>query len=99
MGWHKPDEKELAVKAELLKALAHPVRLCIVKGLLDRGECNVGNMQGCLGLPQSTISQNLAKLRVSGIVTARREGLEVFYSVEDPVIRRLVQVLFENEAE
>lgn len=97
MEWDKPDERRLTAKAEILKALAHPVRLCIVKGLIDKGECNVGNMQGCLGLPQSTISQHLAKLRVSGIVTAHREGLEVFYAVTDPAIRRLIQVIFWNE--
>jgi hypothetical protein len=34
--------------AEMLKVLAHPVRLCIVKGLLDAGECNVTYMQECL---------------------------------------------------
>lgn len=44
--------------AELLKALAHPVRLCIVKGLMDK-KCNVTHMQDCLELPQSTISQHI----------------------------------------
>ncbi|HYE08801.1 MAG TPA: metalloregulator ArsR/SmtB family transcription factor, partial [Patescibacteria group bacterium] len=45
-------------KAELLKVLAHPVRLCIVRGLMDK-ECNVSHMQECLELPQSTVSQHL----------------------------------------
>jgi len=43
-------------KSELLKALAHPARLCIVKGLIEK-ESNVTNIQECLDLPQSTISQ------------------------------------------
>jgi ArsR family transcriptional regulator len=55
-------------EAELLKALAHPVRLCIVNGLLNKGTCNVSFMQNCLGMPQSTVSQHLQKLRVAGIV-------------------------------
>ncbi|MDZ5017191.1 transcriptional regulator, partial [Clostridium perfringens] len=42
--------------AEFLKVLAHPVRLCIVKNLLEKGCCNVTNMHSCLGMPQSTIS-------------------------------------------
>jgi len=42
-------------KAELLKVLGHPVRLCIVHGLMHN-ECNVSGIQECLKLPQSTIS-------------------------------------------
>ena len=45
--------------SEVLKALAHPVRLCIVRGLLEKGGCNVCHMQECLGMPQSTTSQHL----------------------------------------
>ena len=63
--------------SELLKALAHPVRLCIVRGLIEKGGCNVGHMQECLAAPQSTISQHLQKLRAAGIVTGTRNGLEV----------------------
>ena len=50
--------------AELLKVLAHPVRLCIVKGLIERGPSNVSTMYTGLNMPQSTISQHLAKLKV-----------------------------------
>ena len=49
--------------AELLKVLAHPVRLCIVKGLIERGPSNVSTMYTGLNMPQSTISQHLAKLK------------------------------------
>ena len=79
--------------AEMLKALAHPVRLCIVNGLLDKGSCNVSFMQECLALPQSTVSQHLQKLRSSGIVETERNGLEVIYSVKDERVKRLVQIL------
>jgi ArsR family transcriptional regulator len=50
-------------QAEILKVLAHPIRICIVKGLLEKGECNVSFMQDCLEIPQSTLSQHLQKLR------------------------------------
>lgn len=59
------DAKKLNEKAELLKVLAHPVRLCIVKGLLENGGCNVTYMQNCLNAPQSTVSQHLQKLKVN----------------------------------
>ncbi len=79
--------------AEILKALAHPVRLCIVKGLLDVGNCNVTYMQQCLDLPQSTVSQHLQKLRSIGIVDTDRNGLEVIYKVSNKKVQELIQIL------
>ncbi|RCX23559.1 ArsR family transcriptional regulator [Fontibacillus phaseoli] len=83
--------------AEILKALAHPVRLCIVKGLLQKRECNVTYMQECLKLPQSTVSQHLQKLRSMGIVEAERSGLEVKYHIADDKIKQLISILFKEE--
>ncbi|WPC44811.1 metalloregulator ArsR/SmtB family transcription factor [Clostridium sp. JS66] len=82
--------------AELLKVLAHPVRLCIVKGLLENGGCNVSHMQDCLQVPQSTISQHLQKLRAAGIVEGKRNGLEIYYSVSNEKAVRLIKELFKN---
>lgn len=78
--------------AETLKAIAHPVRLCIIKGLLEKGSCNVSFMQDCLDLPQSTVSQHLQKLRALGIVETERNGLEINYSVKDEKIKHLIQL-------
>lgn len=81
--------------AEMLKTIAHPVRLCIIKGLLEKGECNVSYMQSCLDTPQSTVSQHLQKLRASGIIEGRREGVEIYYKVTDERAIKLMKVLFE----
>lgn len=83
--------------AEVLKALAHPVRLCIVRGLIQKQECNVSYMQECLNLPQSTVSQHLQKLRTMGIVVAERNGLEVNYSIANEKIKQLVSIILEEE--
>lgn len=80
--------------AEMLKALAHPVRLCIVRGLLKKGSCNVGHMQECLDMPQSTISQHLQKLRLAGIIAGQRKGPEVKYQICDQRVIKLIKVLF-----
>jgi ArsR family transcriptional regulator len=80
--------------AEILKIIAHPVRLCIIKGLLEKGECNVSYMQSCLGTPQSTVSQHLQKLKAAGIIEGRRNGLEIYYQVCNDKIATLVKVLF-----
>lgn len=81
----------------MLKVLAHPVRICIVKGLLDNGECNVSHMQNCLNAPQSTISQHLQKLRTAGIIEGRRNGLEIYYSVCNEKVAELIKVILNEE--
>lgn len=91
---YKDDPEYFEEKAEILKALSHPARLCIVRGLIDNGESNVMNMQSCLRVPQSTISQHLAALRSRGIIKGRREGLEVYYSVQSQLAVALIGVLF-----
>lgn len=75
--------------AELLKVLAHPVRICIVKGLLEKGECNVSHMQNCLDMPQSTISQHLQKLKSAGIIEGDRNGLQINYHVSNKKSRAI----------
>ena len=87
-------DMELEHAAEILKALAHPVRLCIVRGLWRNGACNVAHMQQCLETPQSTISQHLARLRTAGIIEGERNGLEVFYHLKSSEVERLLQGLF-----
>lgn len=79
--------------AEKLKVLAHPHRLCIIKGLMEN-QCNVTRIQECLRLPQSTVSQHLAKLKSAGIIDGTRNGLEVCYRVVDPETVALVKQFF-----
>ncbi|UQZ33421.1 transcriptional regulator [Paenibacillus sp. PK3_47] len=83
--------------ANLLKALSHPIRLCIVRGLMRKKKCNVSYMQECLDLPQSTVSQHLQKLRSAGIVATERNGLEVNYVIADQRIEGIITILFGEE--
>lgn len=89
--------KELNDIAELLKVLAHPVRLCIVRGLMQKGSCNVSYMQNCLDMPQSTISQHLQKLRSTGVIEGVRNGLEINYRVCDERVEKLVNLLINEK--
>jgi len=88
------DKTKYEDTAELLKALAHPVRLCIVKGLMDK-QCNVTHMQECLELPQSTISQHLGILKSKGIIKGERKGLEITYSVVNEAVKKIINALYE----
>lgn len=88
--------KEYEKKAEKLKAIAHPQRLCIIKGLIEN-QCNVTKIQECMNLPQSTVSQHLSKLKSAGIIEGHRSGLEICYRVVDQETISLVELLFEKK--
>ncbi|HJB99681.1 MAG TPA: metalloregulator ArsR/SmtB family transcription factor [Candidatus Flavonifractor merdavium] len=86
-------------KAELLKALSHPLRLRIVRGLLLNGCRNVGCMEANTGQSQSCISQHLMRLKAAGVVRAARSGNEVYYEVADPAAAAVVSALFGDREE
>ncbi|PKJ55441.1 ArsR/SmtB family transcription factor [Bacillus sp. SN10] len=78
------EQKEMFEEiVEVLKVLAHPVRLSLVKIMLAKGPTNVTTMYGDLQMPQSTISQHLSKLKAAKVVTGTRKGLEIYYEVTD----------------
>jgi ArsR family transcriptional regulator len=83
-------------KSEILKALAHPYRLCIVKGLMDK-PCNVNTMQDCLGITQSNVSQHLNKLKAAGIIQGNRCGNEICYQVVNQTAIDVVNTIFREE--
>ncbi len=76
-------------QAELLKALAHPTRLQILDLLKDGEKC-VCKILPELQMEQSNVSRHLNVLRKEGLVTSRKEGLKVFYKVNDPKIFELL---------
>jgi ArsR family transcriptional regulator len=78
-------------KAEFFKALSHPLRIAIIDALRS-GEIGVNELSAQLKVEQSTLSQQLAMLRSRNIVVGRKEGQNVFYSVRDPAIFRLLDV-------
>lgn len=86
-------------KAEFFKTLGHPVRLAILDHLRD-GEKSVNELQSLLRADQSTVSQQLAKLRNANILDPRKESTTVYYSVRDPMIFKLLDVareIFNNQ--
>lgn len=87
--------RQITKKAELLKVISHPVRLCIIRGLLNDPGCNVSKIMGCLDMPQSTVSQHLAKLKSAGIVQGVRNGLEVNYYVINEDAKKIVDCIIE----
>lgn len=80
-----------SLKAQFFKALAHPVRIRILE-ILVKGEARVQDLQKALSLDQPIVSQQLARLRSTGIVVTRKERTTTFYDVADPEMADLLRV-------
>jgi len=81
--------------AEVLKTLAHPIRIKILKELITRGACNVTQIVDILGIPQSTVSQHLSKMKSQKLIMNDRKGLEVYYSAQNKTINSIVEILLD----
>lgn len=79
------------VKAELFKALANPARIRVLEVLAD-GERSVSELQPLVGIETSHLSQQLGVLRRSGLVTTRKAGTSVYYSILDDDLVELLAV-------
>jgi DNA-binding transcriptional ArsR family regulator len=79
-------------KADFFQALSHPTRIAIVEQLRD-GELPAGALMERLGIEQANASQHLAVLRAKNILVNRKTGNQVFYSVRDPLIIEVLDVM------
>ncbi|GAB4259006.1 MAG: metalloregulator ArsR/SmtB family transcription factor [Pararhodobacter sp.] len=80
--------------ATFLKALAHEGRLLILC-YLSAGERSVTELEHLLGSRQAAVSQQLARLRLEGLVTCRREGKAIYYSLGDPRAARTIGLMYD----
>ena len=88
-------------KAEVFQALSHPTRIAIVELLRDEASVPVTRICEQLGLEQANVSQHLTVLRSKQIVIGRKDGSQVFYSLRDPIlgeILNLMQKYFQSHA-
>ena len=90
-----PDE--LVRTADMIRALGHPIRLRLVEAL-ECGECCVSDLQDAVGQPQAVVSQHLAKMKAAGIVSCRRDGVNVRYVVAEPRVLRMLDCLRHGSA-
>lgn len=94
-----PDQAKIKIlkrKAELLKTIAHPMRLCILNCLMGEQECNVKTLVQKMETPQSTISQHLSKLKAFGIIEGERHGVEIQYRIINEEVISLIHLLLEG---
>lgn len=80
--------------AAFLKALSHEGRLMILCHL-STGEKSVTELENLLESRQAAVSQQLARLRLEGLVTSRREGKTIFYAIQDPKVSRTIALVYD----
>jgi DNA-binding transcriptional ArsR family regulator len=80
--------------ADFLKALANENRLLILCNLAE-GEKSVSELEGILSLRQPTVSQQLARLRAEGLVSARRDGKTIYYNLASEEARKVIGAIYD----
>ncbi|MGA0539192.1 metalloregulator ArsR/SmtB family transcription factor [Neotabrizicola sp. VNH66] len=86
--------RQATAAAGFLKALSHEGRLMILCHLAA-GEKSVTELEQLLSSRQAAISQQLARLRLEGLVATRRDGKAIFYSIQDPKVRRTIELVYD----
>jgi len=89
------NEKVAENAAEVLKAVAHPIRLQIVE-LLETGEMCVGDIVEALGGKQAITSQQLNMMKDKGVLSCRRAGSNVYYRIANKNIIKLLHCVYDN---
>lgn len=95
----EPDELDAIIDnattaSNFLKAISHEGRLMILCHLVS-GEKSVTELEELLSARQAAVSQQLARLRLEGLVTPRRDGKTIYYSLTDDRPRQIIEVVYE----
>lgn len=93
-----PDEHNFEVASSFFKVLGDPTRTKII-WCLDQNEMCVCDIAATLGMTKSAISHQLAKLKAVNMVTSRRNGKEVFYSLTDDHVKHMLEAGMEHSLE
>lgn len=87
-----PSPRLQTLKAEFFRALAHPIRIRLLEVLVETPDRSVQDLQRTLDIDQPIVSQQLARLRASGIVISAHRGAATRYSVTDPLLKDLLTI-------
>jgi DNA-binding transcriptional ArsR family regulator len=94
-GFCVPDSSVVDQTCEVLRILSDPTRLRLLHAL-SQGESSVACLAEIIGANPTAVSQHLSKLRLSGVVKARREGTFMYYTVIDPRVRRVLNTVLDE---
>lgn len=96
-AWEAPTSAQIEVAAETFRMLSSSTRLLIMWHLVHR-ESDVTGLAEASGASVQAVSQHLAKLRLAGLVSSRREGRRIVYLVDDPHVVTMVSEIFDHIA-
>lgn len=96
-GHETPTTAQIDVAAETFRMLASSTRLHLMWYLVHE-ETDVSGLAEATGASVQAVSQHLAKLRLAGLVSSRREGRRIFYTVDDPHVVTMVSEIFDHIA-
>ena len=90
-----PDQRDVQSASELLRTVGYPVRMSILSAL-SSGELCVCDIQEIIGMSQSAVSHQLRNLRDAHLVKHRRGGKQVYYSLADGHVHKILQMTLEH---
>lgn len=87
------DADRLDIAASMLKAMAHPMRIAILKNLEGKKRLTVTEIHELLGIEQSTTSHHLGILKDKGVLCSKREGKNTFYYLKHDILSQIIDCL------
>ncbi len=93
------NEQTLYPLADLFKVFGDPTRIRLLVVLLEREELSVSDLADALDMTQSAISHQLRTLKQNKLVKARRDGKQVYYSLDDEHVRSIIEAGLEHVEE
>ena len=94
MPLHAELEEIIQIQAEMMKTFSHPARLRILKAVCQK-EHSAAEILALTHLSKTNLSQHMKQLVGSGIVSSRKEGVQVFYRVSNPKVSKACQLMQE----
>ena len=89
----KTTPKPFVELSEILKALSHPQRICIVKSIIEKKNCCVNDMSECLSENQPTVSRHISVLKAAGIIKGDRQGTFIYYSFKTENVKKIIETI------
>jgi DNA-binding transcriptional ArsR family regulator len=93
LGIKELDAERLEVAANMLKAMAHPMRIAILKHLEGGKKLTVTQIHELLGIEQSTTSHHLGILKDKGVLCSKRDGKNTFYYMKYDIMSQIIECL------
>lgn len=87
------DVNKLEMAASKLRSIAHPMRIAVIDLLHEKGKLNVTEIYSHLGIEQAAASHHLNILKEKGILTSRRQGKMIFYSLKSVTLTEIIECI------